>query len=67
MPHPKRRHSKTRKAKRRSHLSLRLPQLQRDPRTGRARLPHRLLETDTHYGFEKGGEGGFEVREPVDF
>ena len=44
-----------------------LTQLSRDPRTGVARLPHKLLETDTHYGFDKGGQGGFEVRPPTDF
>lgn len=67
MPHPKRRHSKARKGLRRSHLSLKRPQVSRDPRTGVARLGHKLLETDTHYGFEKGGSGGFEVNPPQDF
>ncbi len=61
MPHPKRRTSKARKNKRRSHLALKPIQVNRDPRTGQARLPHRLLDTDTHYGLEKGGKGGFEV------
>lgn len=65
MAHPKRRTSKSAKNKRRSHLAIQLPQVSRDPRTGQARLPHRLLETDTHYGLEKGGKGGFEVREEV--
>ncbi|MEZ5976802.1 MAG: 50S ribosomal protein L32 [Planctomycetota bacterium] len=67
MPHPKRRHSKSRKGLRRSHLALKRLNFSRDPRTGVARLPHRLLETDTHYGLEKGGQGGFEVRPPTDF
>jgi len=67
MPNPKRRHSKSRKGLRRSHLVLKHQQLTRDPRTGVARLPHKLLETDTHYGFDKGGQGGFEVRPPTDF
>ena len=66
MPHPKRRTSKSKKNKRRSHLALEPIQLNRDPRTGAARRPHRLLETDTRYGFEKGGTGGFEVRPESD-
>lgn len=67
MAHPKRRISKARKRKRRSHLAIKLPQINRDPRTGVARLPHRVHETDSHYGFEKGGSGGFEVQEVSDF
>jgi ribosomal protein L32 len=67
MPNPKRRHSKSRKGLRRANYHLKAPAVQRDPRTGLARLSHRLLETDTHYGFTKGGEGGFEVRERRDF
>jgi ribosomal protein L32 len=67
MPHPKRRHSKARKGLRRSHLALKRLQVNRDPRTGVARLPHKLLEEDTHYGFAKGGQGGFEVRPAQDF
>lgn len=63
MAHPKRRTSKARKNKRRSHLALKPVPIQRDPRTGAARLSHRLNENDTHYGFDKGGTGGFEVRE----
>ena len=66
MPHPKRRTSKARQGKRRSHLALKPIQLNRDPRTGAARLPHRVHEEDTHYGFKKGGTGGFEVRPPAD-
>jgi len=65
MAHPKRRTSKSAKNKRRSHLALKPIQLQRDPRTGAARLSHKVSETDTHYGFEKGGSGGFEIR-PTD-
>lgn len=67
MAHPKRRISKSVKRKRRSHLALKTIQVNRDPRTGQARLSHRLLETDTHYGFEKGGSGGFEIQKPKDF
>jgi ribosomal protein L32 len=52
---------------RRANYHLKAPTVQRDPRTGLARLSHKLLDTDTHYGFEKGGEGGFEVRERRDF
>ncbi|MFT5052339.1 MAG: large subunit ribosomal protein L32 [Chlamydiales bacterium] len=65
MAHPKRRTSKSAKNKRRSHLALKPIQIQRDPRTGAARLSHKLSETDTHYGFDKGGTGGFEIR-PTD-
>jgi len=66
MPHPKRRHSKSRKNKRRSHHALKLPQVSRDPRTGAARLPHRILDGDTHYGLEKGGQGGYPIRDDED-
>ena len=66
MPHPKRRTSKSKKNLRRSHQALKPKQLNRDPRTGAARLPHKLLETDTRYGFDKGGAGGFEVRPETD-
>lgn len=66
MAHPKRRTSKAVKGKRRSHLGIKPVHLVRDPRTGAARLPHRLHDEDTHYGVKKGGEGGFEVRSADD-
>jgi len=68
MPNPKRRHSKARKRKRRSHMALRAEPIQRDPRSGALTRPHRINEKDmTHYGFEKGGQGGLEVFERQDF
>ncbi|MEZ5976195.1 MAG: 50S ribosomal protein L32 [Planctomycetota bacterium] len=68
MPHPKRRTSKARKNKRRSHLALEPQALQRDPRSGALTRPHRVNENEsTHYGFKKGGDGGFEVFEREDF
>ncbi len=68
MAHPKRRVSKARKRVRRSHLSIDAPAIQRDPRSGGLTRPHRINEKEgTHYGFEKGGNGGREVFEPKDF
>jgi len=42
MPNPKRRHSKTRKAKRRSHHALELPTLVVCPKCQEYKLPHRI-------------------------
>ena len=68
MAHPKRRTSKSAKRKRRSHLALRPEAVQRDPRSGALTRPHRINEKEsTHYGFEKGGQGGTEVFEREDF
>ena len=68
MAHPKRRISKAFKRKRRSHLALKPEPVQRDPRSGALTRPHRINETEsTHYGFEKGGQGGIEVFEREDF
>ena len=61
MPNPKRRHSKARKNKRRSHLALVAPQPARCPRSGVLTRSHRVSEDATHYGFEKGGSKGREV------
>ena len=68
MPHPKRRTSKERKRRRRSPLARREPAVHRDPRSGAVTRPHRINEKEsTHYGFEKGGQGGLEVFEREDF
>jgi ribosomal protein L32 len=68
MAHPKRRISKAVKRKRRSHLALKPEPVQRDPRSGALTRPHRINEKEsTHYGFEKGGQGGIEVFEREDF
>ena len=68
MAHPKRRTSKARKRKRRSHLALVAAAVHRDPRTGAVTRSHRINEKEsTHYGFEKGGQGGTEVFQREDF
>ncbi len=68
MAHPKRRISKAVKRKRRSHLALKPEPVQRDPRSGALTRPHRINEKEsTHYGFDKGGQGGIEVFEREDF
>lgn len=67
MPHPKRRHSKARKGKRRSHLGLGLTQPHYDPRNGAVTRSHRVNEDEsTHYGFAKGGTKGSAVFERGD-
>tara|TARA_R110002126_G_scaffold41590_10_gene120896 strand:- start:2946 stop:3152 length:207 start_codon:yes stop_codon:yes gene_type:complete len=67
MAHPKRRISKSRKGMKRSHLAVSPVAVQRDPRTGGLTRPHRVNEKEsTHYGFEKGGQGGSEVFERED-
>jgi ribosomal protein L32 len=68
MAHPKRRTSKARKGIRRSHLGVKAEAIQKDPRSGALTRPHRVNEEEsTHYGFDKGGSGGFEVFEREDF
>ncbi len=57
MAHPKRRTSKSAKNKRRSHLALKPIQIQRDPRTGAARLSHKISETDNALTFSLSGWG----------
>ncbi len=61
MAHPKRRTSKSAKNKRRSHLSLTVPQVHYCPRSGVLTRSHRMSEDATHYAFEKGGQKGREV------
>ena len=41
MPNPKRRHSKTRRDKRRTHDALSLPATSNCPSCGEAKMPHR--------------------------
>ncbi|MCP5023805.1 MAG: 50S ribosomal protein L32 [bacterium] len=68
MAHPKRRISKSRKRMKRSHLGLDDQATQKDPRSGALTRPHRINEKEsTHYGFQKGGDGGIEVFEREDF
>lgn len=66
MAHPKRRTSKSAKNKRRSHLSLPVPQVHRCPRSGVLTRSHRMSEDATHYAFEKGGQKGRVVFEKDD-
>jgi large subunit ribosomal protein L32 len=66
MPNPKRRHSKARKNKRRSHLALNPPQPHHCPRSGVLTRSHRVSEEMTHYGFEEGGKKGRVVFEKSD-
>ncbi len=66
MPNPKRRHSKARKNKRRSHLALAAPQPHRCPHSGVLTRSHRVSEEATKYGFEKGGSKGRVVFEKDD-
>jgi ribosomal protein L32 len=68
MAHPKRRISKACKRKRRSHLALKPEVVVKDPRSGALTRSHRINEKEsTHYGFDKGGQGGREVFEREDF
>ncbi|MDX1906837.1 MAG: 50S ribosomal protein L32 [Bacteroidia bacterium] len=51
MPHPKRRHSKTRRDKRRTHLKLAPQTYYIDPNSGEATLYHRVnLESGFYRG-----------------
>ncbi len=43
MPHPKRRHSRTRRDKRRTHYKAEMPQFAVCPTTGSLHLPHRAF------------------------
>ena len=51
MPNPKRRHSKTRTAKRRTHQKAAVPTLTLDPNTGETHLRHRAYKVgdDLYY------------------
>lgn len=46
MPHPKRRHSSTRRDKRRTHDKAQLPQLAKCPATGTVHVYHRAYYVD---------------------
>lgn len=67
MPNPKRRHSKHRKAIRRSHHALPVLGLNRCARCGAAVKPHRVCDNCGHYGFDKGGQKGTAVLEKEEF
>ncbi len=47
---PKRRTSKARKRKRRTHWKLETPNLDRCPHCGAAKRPHRVCDECGHYG-----------------
>ncbi|MFH1550304.1 MAG: 50S ribosomal protein L32 [Planctomycetota bacterium] len=49
MPNPKRRHSKSRKNKRRAHDALGAPILSDCPRCGQRKLPHTVCENCGYY------------------
>ncbi|HOP44011.1 MAG: 50S ribosomal protein L32 [Flavobacteriales bacterium] len=51
MPHPKRRHSKTRTAKRRTHQGAGMPTITTCPKTGESHLRHRayMVGDDLYY------------------
>ena len=53
MPNPVKRHSKSRKNKRRSHDALTLPTISICPQCSESKLPHRACP---HCGFYKGRE-----------
>ena len=49
MPNPKRRHSKTRRDKRRTHDSLTTPAISKCAQCGDPKLPHRVCPTCGQY------------------
>jgi large subunit ribosomal protein L32 len=49
MPNPKRRHSKARRDKRRTHDALQNPPASNCPECGEAKLPHRVCPHCGHY------------------
>ncbi len=55
---PKRKTSKARKRKRRSHLALGQPNLDKCPKCGAARASHRVCPECGHYGEQKFVETG---------
>lgn len=53
MPHPKHKQSKSRRDKRRSHLSLKTPGVVRCPQCQEPRIPHRVcMNCGTYKGRE---------------
>jgi large subunit ribosomal protein L32 len=61
MPNPKRRHSKARRNKRRSHDALSAPSSSLCPNCGEVKLPHRVCG---HCGYYRGREA-IEVKETL--
>ena len=53
MAHPKRKHTKTRRDKRRTHDKLETPNLSTCPQCRQPKLPHRVC---SHCGYYKGVE-----------
>jgi len=49
MPNPKRRHSKARRDKRRTHDALQPPSLSRCPECGEEKMPHRVCQVCGKY------------------
>lgn len=47
---PKRKTSKSRSRTRQAHDSLQIPHFARDPKTGKAMLPHTVCEETGYYG-----------------
>jgi large subunit ribosomal protein L32 len=53
MAHPKRRHSKSRKNKRRTHQKISVPQLNKCPQCGGVKLTHRICLSCGYYNGKK--------------
>jgi large subunit ribosomal protein L32 len=50
---PKKKHSKARRNKRRSHDALKLPKISKCAKTGLPKLSHRVCEESGYYGKHK--------------
>ena len=50
---PKRRHSRSRRDKRRTHWKLAAPSVSTCPQCGQKKLPHRVCSNCGHYGGKK--------------
>ncbi|MCA8911815.1 MAG: 50S ribosomal protein L32 [Planctomycetes bacterium] len=50
---PKKKHSKARRNKRRSHDALKLPKISKCAKTGLPKLSHRVCEESGYYGKNK--------------
>ena len=50
---PKKKHSKARRNKRRSHDALKLPKISKCAKTGLPKLSHRVCEDSGYYGKDK--------------
>jgi len=53
MATPKKRSSRARRGKRRSHDALKVPQISRCAKTGLPKLSHRVCEESGYYGMKK--------------